>query len=146
MLGGYLAYLRKDKAAFTARTACVVDQYAQYTVVDDIKINSKLTLGEDVADLGGTLLGYLAWKNATRGQDLKPVDGFTPDQRYFIGMAQWACGYERPENKRVTAITDPHSPLEYRINGVVGNMPEFARAFSCKSGQPMARANACRVW
>src|SRR6202142_2335347 len=83
-------WTKKDSAAFEERTACVVDQYAQYTVVDNIKINSKLTLGEDVADLGGTLLAYIAWKNATHGQDLQTIDGFTPDQRFFIGMAQWS--------------------------------------------------------
>jgi endothelin-converting enzyme/putative endopeptidase len=136
----------KDAAEFKKRAACVVNQYAQYTVVDDIKINSKLTLGEDVADLGGTILAYMAWKDATRAQDLKPMGGFTPDQRFFIGMAQWACGDERPENKRLNAVTNPHSPNEYRINGVVSNMPEFGKAFSCKAGQPMVRPAACRVW
>jgi len=139
-------WTKKDADAFQQRTACVVNQYAQYTVVDDIKINSKLTEGEDVADLGGTILAYLAWKDATSGKNLKPVDGFSPDQRFFIGLAQWACGDERPESKRVTAVTDPHSPLQYRINGVVSNMPEFAKAFACKAGQPMVRAPACRVW
>ncbi len=135
-----------DAKQFEERAQCVVDQYAQYTVVDDIKINSKLTLGEDIADLGGTTLAYYAWKHATEGQELKPIDGFTPDQRFFIGMAQWACGDERPENKRANAITNPHSPDEYRINGVVSNMPQFATAFSCKVGQPMVRAKSCRVW
>ena len=115
-------------------------------VIDDIKINSKLTLGEDLADVGGTLLAYIAWKHATQWQDLKPIDGFTPDQRFFIGMAQWACGDERPENKRLKAVTDPHSPDEYRINGVVSDMPEFSKAFSCKVGQPMVRTDPCRVW
>ena len=105
-----------------------------------------VTEGEDVADLGGTILGYVAWKNATKGKDLKPVQGFSPDQRYFIGMAQWACGDERPENKRVNAITNPHSPLEYRINGVVSNMPEFQKAFSCKAGQPMVNKKVCEIW
>ena len=139
-------WTRQDADEFVKRTTCVSDQYSQYTVVDDIKINGKLTLGEDVADLGGTLLAYLAWKEATRAQDLKPIDGFTPEQRFFIGMAQWACGDERPESKRQNAITNEHSPDQYRINGVVSNMPEFGRAFSCKAGQPMVRANACRVW
>jgi putative endopeptidase len=139
-------WTRQDAAQFEKRAQCVSNQYAQYTVVDDIKINSKLTEGEDVADLGGTLLGYIAWKNATRGQTLKPIDGFTPDQRFFIGMAQWACGDERPENKRLHAMTDPHSPLEDRINGVVSNLSEFQNAFSCKIGQPMVRAQACRIW
>jgi len=139
-------WTKKDADQFMTRAACVSDQYSHYTVVDDIKINGKLTLGEDVADLGGTTLAYLAWKEATRGQDLKPIDGFTPDQRFFIGMAQWACGFERPENKRLNAITNPHSPDEYRINGVVSNMPDFAKAFSCKAGQPMVREPVCRVW
>jgi endothelin-converting enzyme/putative endopeptidase len=139
-------WTKTDGAEFIKRATCVSDQYSKYTVVDDIKINGKLTLGEDVADLGGTLLAYVAWKEATKGQELKPIDGFTPDQRFFIGMAQWACGDERPESKRLSAITNEHSPEEYRINGVVSNMPEFAKAFSCKAGQPMVRVPACRVW
>ena len=136
----------QDAAEFVKRATCVSDQYSQYTVVDDIKNNGKLTLGEDVADLGGTMLAYVAWKEATKGKDLKPVDGFTPEQRFFVGMAQWACGYERPENKRLNAMTNEHSPDEFRINGVVSDMQEFAQAFSCKSGQPMVREKACRVW
>lgn len=139
-------WTKQDAQEFEKRAKCISDQYAQYTVIDDIKINSKLTLGEDVADLGGTLLAYIAWKNATEGQELKPIDGFTPDQRFFIGMAQWACGSERDENKRVGAITDPHSPEEYRINGVVSNLPEFMRAFGCQVGQPMVREIACKIW
>jgi endothelin-converting enzyme/putative endopeptidase len=136
----------KDAAEFEQRAKCISDQYSQYTIVDDVKINGKLTLGEDVADLGGTMLAYFAWKHAAQGHDLKPADGFTPDQRFFVGMAQWACGDMRPEMKRELAITDPHSPEEYRINGVVSNMPEFTQAFSCKAGQKMVRANVCRVW
>ena len=101
-------WTKQDAAGFVKRSGCVVDQYAQYTVVDNIKINSKLTLGEDLADLGGTLLAYIAWKHATEGMNLQPVDGLTPDQRYFIGMAQWACGDERPENKRLDAATNEH--------------------------------------
>ncbi len=135
-----------DAKAFEERVSCVRNQYAQYVVVDDIHINSSLTLGEDVADLGGTFLAYLAWKHATAGQDLKPVDDLTPDQRFFVGMAQWACGEERPELKRMRAITDPHSPLEYRINGVVSNLGQFGEAFGCKVGQPMMHEHACRVW
>jgi endothelin-converting enzyme/putative endopeptidase len=139
-------WTKHDAEEFTKRTSCISDEYSQFTVVDDIKINGKLTLGEDVADLGGTLLGYIAWKSATKNEALHDIDGFTPDQRFFIGMAQWACGDERPENKRANAITNPHSPDEYRINGVVSNMPEFQKAFSCKVGQPMVRPKACKVW
>ncbi len=139
-------WTKQDGENFVSRAACVEKQYSGYTVIDDIKINSKLTLGEDVADLGGTLLAYMAWKSATENQPLHPIDGLTPDQRFFVGMAQWACGDERAESKRLHAMTDPHSPDEYRINGVVSDMPEFSKAFACKASQPMVRANACRVW
>jgi putative endopeptidase len=139
-------WTKNDAAEFQKRADCVSEQYSSYTIVDDIKINGKLTLGEDVADLGGTFLAYLAWKSATKGQDLQAIDGFTPDQRFFIGMAQWACGDERPETKRMDAITNPHSPLEYRVNGVVSNMPEFGQAFACRVGQPMVRPKPCKIW
>jgi endothelin-converting enzyme/putative endopeptidase len=133
-----------DAKAFEQRVTCVRDQYAQYIAVDDTHINSSLTLGEDVADLGGTLLAYIAWKHAA-SQSQTPIDGYTPDQRFFIGMAQWACGDERIETKRMHVITDPHSPDEFRINGVVADLPQFGTAFGCKIGQPMMRENACRV-
>jgi putative endopeptidase len=138
----------EDDKEFRQRAACVVDQYAQYTVVDDIKINSKLTLGEDVADLGGLILAYLAWQEETRGQKLEPQDGLTPEQRFFVGFAQWDCGGDRPEARRLSARVNPHSPNEYRINGVVVNMPEFAQAFSCKPGQAMYKEpeKVCRIW
>jgi endothelin-converting enzyme/putative endopeptidase len=139
-------WTKKDADEFIKRATCVSDQYSQYTVVDEVKINGKLTLGEDVADLGGLILAYNAWKAATASKKLEPIDGFTSEQRFFIGFAQWDCGDERPESKRANAITNPHSPEEFRINGVVGNMPEFAKAFSCKAGQPMVRTQACRVW
>jgi putative endopeptidase len=139
-------WTKKDGKEFEQRAKCVSDQYSQYIVVDDIKLNGKLTLGEDLADLGGTYLAYLAWKSATKTQALQPMEGLTPDQRFFVGMAQWACGAERPEIRRLNAITNPHSPLEYRVNGVVANLPEFQKAFSCKAGQPMVHANVCKVW
>jgi putative endopeptidase len=142
-------WTRKDAQEFKRRTQCVVDQYAQYTVVDDIKINSKLTLGEDVADLGGLILGWMAWKTemaSLPAQAGAQRDGFSPEQRFFIGNAQWACENDRPENLRVNALTDPHSPGKYRVNGLMVNMPEFQQAFSCKPGQPMVAAKRCRVW
>ena len=141
-------WTKQDADQFVKHANCVVDQYAQYVVVDDIHINSKLTEGEDVADLGGTILAYVAWKDATKGTTLESRDGLTPDQRFFIGFAQWACENQRPENQRVNAVTDPHSPGKYRINGVVVNMPEFGKAFGCKAGQPMVKPEdkVCRVW
>jgi endothelin-converting enzyme/putative endopeptidase len=141
-------WTKEDREKFDARTKCVEDQYAQYVVVDDIHINSALTLGEDVADLGGEILGYIAWKGATKDKELTPMDGLTPDQRFFVGFAQWACANDRPEELRVRAATDPHSPGKYRVNGVVVNMPEFSQAFSCKEGQPMVKPadKVCKVW
>jgi putative endopeptidase len=138
----------QDAKGFEERAQCVVDQYAQYLVVDDIKINSKLTLGEDIADLAGLQLAWDAWKEATANQRLQPRDGLTPEQRFFVGFAQWDCANIRDEAKRLSARTNPHSPPEYRINGVAVNMPEFAQAFSCKAGQPMVKdaAKVCRIW
>jgi putative endopeptidase len=135
-----------DAKGFEDRINCVRNQYASFVVVDDLHINSKLTSGEDVADLGGTLLAYIAWKKQTEGMDLKPADGFTPDQRFFVGMAQWACENARPENQRLQVATDPHSPGFARINGVVSNMPQFQKAFGCKVGQPMVHMPTCKVW
>jgi putative endopeptidase len=135
-----------DAKGFEDRINCIRDQYAGYTIVDNIHINSHLTSGEDVADLGGTLLGYMAWKMQTAGVTLPDKDGFTPDQRYFVGMAQWACENDRPENLRVSAVTNPHSPGWARVNGVVVNMPEFQKAFGCKVTQPMVHTPVCKVW
>lgn len=137
---------KKDTKEFNNRAQCIVDQYAQYTIVDDIKINSKLTLGEDVADLGGIILAWMAWKTEIGKTPEESRDDLSPEQRFFIGYAQWACENDRPENLRASAVTNPHSPGKYRVNGLVSNVAEFAKAFSCKPGQPMVRAKACRVW
>ena len=141
-------WTKEDREKFDARTKCVDDQYSGYVSVEDVHVNGKLTLGENVADLGGEILAYIAWKDATKDKNLQSIDGLTPEQRFFVGFAQWDCANERPEDMRVRALTDPHSPARYRINGVVVNMPEFSQAFSCKPGQPMVKAPAdlCRIW
>jgi putative endopeptidase len=138
----------KDEKAFNQRAQCLVDQYAQYTIVDDIRINSRLTLGEDLADLGGLVLALTAWKMEVATQQQMPPgrEGFTPLQRFFIGFAQWACENARPEELRINARIEAHSPGKYRVNGLVANMPEFEQAFACKPGQPMAPVKRCRVW
>jgi putative endopeptidase len=136
----------EDAKEFEKRTSCISDQYSTYTIIDDIKINGKLTLGEDVADLGGLILAYMAWQADTKGQKLEPIDGLTPQQRFFIGYGQSWCGEVRDETKRLRATIDPHSPPKYRTNGVVSNMPEFQQAFHCKPGSPMVNQNRCRVW
>lgn len=136
----------KDGLEFERRAECIAEQYSQYTIADDIKINSKLTLGEDVADAGGLILAYMAWREQTNNQKLHPIDDLTPEQRFFIGYAQAWCTNERPEMRRMRAITDQHSPPEYRVNGVVRNMLEFQEAFHCETDQPMAPEKRCRVW
>jgi len=135
-----------DRKEFEQRAKCVIDQYSGYTIIDDIKINGQLTNGEDLADLGGTLLAYLAWKADTQGEKLERLENLTPEQRFFVAYGQSWCTNERDENRRLRATVDPHSPEKYRANGVVSNLNEFRAAFDCKSGQPMVRENACRVW
>ena len=136
----------EDGKEFVKRASCISDQYSTYTIIDDIKINGKLTLGEDVADLGGLILAYMAWKDDSKGQTLEPIDGLTPDQRFFVGYGQSWCGQTRDETKRLRATVDPHSPEKYRTNGVVSNLPQFQEAFHCKAGSPMVNQNRCSVW
>jgi len=135
-----------DGKEFEKRAACISEQYSGYTIVDNIKINGKLTLGEDTADLGGLLLAHMAWKDATRDEKLEPIAGLTPEQRFFIGYGQSWCTNERDEVKRLRATTDPHSPERFRANGVVSNMPEFQEAFHCKADASMVKRDRCRVW
>ena len=141
-------WTKADAAAFEKRAQCVRDQYSSYTVVDDIKIQGALTSGEDIADLGGEILALLAWREDTHNLLLPDRDGLSAEQRFFVGFAQWACANERPQQLRVHALTDPHSPPKYRINGVVSNLPEFAQAFHCHAGQALVKpaAQQCKVW
>jgi putative endopeptidase len=113
-----------------------------------VKINGALTSGEDIADLGGELLAWMAWEEQTRAMQLEAADGLSPEQRFFVGFAQWACSNERPEMLRMKAVVDPHSPPRDRINGVVVNMPEFAQAFHCKPGQALFKPQEkmCKIW
>ncbi len=137
-----------DASAFEERADCVRKQYGSYRVIDEIFINAELTSGEDIADLGGLILAWDAWRKETAEQDLQTADELTPDQRFFVGFAQWACAAERPESLRLHAATDPHSPPKYRINGVVVNMPEFAKAFNCAADAALVKpeAEVCRIW
>jgi putative endopeptidase len=141
-------WTKQDSAEFDRRSRCVSDQFSSYIAVDDVHVNGKLTLGEDVADLGGLVLAYRAWREATANQRLAPVDGLTPDQRFFVGYAQWSCSNVRPEVERQRARTDPHSPSVYRVNGLVVNVPEFGQAFGCKAGAPMTKPaeKVCKIW
>jgi predicted metalloendopeptidase len=135
----------QDAAEFEKRTACLVDVYAGFTWKGDVRLNGKLTLGENAADGGGVRVGYGAMKDLYKNDDAK-LDGLTPEQRFFLGFAQVWCENMSAEEARNRALTDPHSPGRFRVNGTFQNFPEFQKAFSCKAGQPMTSANACRVW
>jgi endothelin-converting enzyme/putative endopeptidase len=135
-----------DGKAFEQRASCLVDQYSSYSPVEDAKLNGKLTLGENTADNGGLRIALMAYLASAAAKEARTLDGFTPEQRVFLGWGQVWCESRRPEYERLQAQTNPHSPARYRVNGVVSNMPEFQKAFSCKADAPMVRARACRVW
>jgi predicted metalloendopeptidase len=134
-----------DAKAFEERSACFVNQYSTFNPVDDVRLNGKLTLGENTADNGGLRLALMAYLAASAG-DRSTIDGFTPEQRVFLGWGQIWCENRRPEYERLQAQTNPHAPGRFRVNGVVSNMPEFQKAFSCQADAPMVRTDACRVW
>jgi endothelin-converting enzyme/putative endopeptidase len=128
-----------DGKAYDERAACVADQYSGYTVAGDTHINGRLTLGENTADNGGLRLALMAYLAGPGARNNDKVDGFTPEQRVFLGWAQIWCENARPEAERLKAATNPHSSNKYRVNGPLSNMPEFRKAFSCKADAPMVR-------
>ena len=136
----------RDKKEFNKRTKCVADEYSSFPAVDDVKVNGKLTLGENVADNGGLRIAYMALLDSFAGQEPPPIDGLTAKQRFFLGWANVWCQNRTDSLARMLATIDPHSPGTWRINGSVSNMPEFKEAFHCKPDAPMVRQNACRVW
>jgi putative endopeptidase len=136
----------EDAKRFEERAACIEKEYSSFTVAPDVHINGKLTLGENTADNGGVRVALRALHNTQEGKPQPVIDGFTPDQRFFLSFGQIWCTNERPEERLLRVQTDPHSLPEFRVNGVVQNMPEFQKAFSCKPGAPMVSANACLVW
>ena len=142
-----------DAKQFTERADCVVKEYDGFVGVDDLHVNGKLTLGENIADLGGLKLAFLAYLDRAQkdGTDLEKKAGpdyanLNPEQQFFVSFGQNWCQNNRPENLRLRIQSDPHSPEEFRANGVVRNLPEFQHAFACKSGQPMAPVNRCTIW
>jgi len=136
----------QDNTAFNERGECIVKQYGGYVAVDDVKLNGKLTEGENVADNGGLRLALMAAMASLDEKSKGSVDGYTPEQRVFMGWGQIWCENMTPQISRMLAQVDPHSPAKYRVNGTLSNMPEFQKAFGCKSNAPMVRQNACRVW
>jgi predicted metalloendopeptidase len=131
---------------FDRRSECVVTQYEGYVAVDDLRLNGRLTLGENIADLGGLKLAYAALAKSHPPQPAAAAGGFDDRQLLFLGAAQAWCGKTRPENARLRVTVDPHSPPLHRINGPLSNLPEFAEAFGCKPGDRMVRQERCEVW
>ena len=136
----------KDEAQFKEKEQCFVNEYDSFVAVDDVHVRGKLTLGENTADNGGLRIAHMALLDVLATTPQKPVEGFTDDQRFFIGWGQIWCQNVRPEMSRLLALTNEHSPGKYRVNGVVSNIPEFQKAFGCKADAAMIRKPACRVW
>jgi putative endopeptidase len=136
----------QDATEFKKRAACFVNEYSGFTAVDDVKLNGELTLGENTADNGGLRIAYMALMSVLAAHPEQNIDGFSPAQRLFLSWGQVWCQNATPEALRLQASVNPHSPGRERVNGVVQNMPEFEKAFSCKAGQPMVRQPVCRVW
>lgn len=140
----------QDGKEFEKRVSCVADEYSSFIAVDDLHLNGRLTLGENTADNGGARIALAALRRLIAedktGKLGQKIDGYTPEQRFFLGFGRIWCQKRSPELARTLVNTDPHSPGRYRVNGVVQNMPEFQQVWSCKAGQPMVAANACRVW
>jgi putative endopeptidase len=142
-------WTKEDEQRFNDRASCEVKQYDAIEAVPEVHLNGKLTLGENLADLGGLWLAWLAWleKAQTAHLDMNAkTDGYTPDQRFWIAYAQQWCTQTRPEQLRTQAQTSPHAPDEYRTNTVLQDLPEFAKSFSCKKSDKMVAPKPCRVW
>ena len=140
----------EDRKKFEQKADCEVKEYGGFTAVEGLKINGKLTLGENTADNGGLQLAYMAFLEDAKRKDIDlsapDPTGYSAFQQFFIAYGQSWCTTTRPEQLKLQVQTDPHSPEEFRVNGVVQNMKEFGEAFGCKPGQPMMPVNSCRVW
>jgi putative endopeptidase len=141
-------WLPEDSAKFVAKAQTIIDQYNAFTVLDTIHVNGELTLGENIADLGGVSIAYEAFKRTKQGKGNQKIDGLTPDQRFFLGFATIWSGDIRPEAAAQRIITDPHSPAMYRVNGTLSNLVEFYKAFDVDAGDGMFRADSSRakIW
>jgi putative endopeptidase len=143
-------WTEQDGKEFEKRVSCVADEYSSFVAVDDLKLNGRLTLGENTADNGGARIALMALEKMIAddktGKEGRKIDGYTPEQRFFLGFGRVWCEKRRPEMARASVLTDSHSPGKYRVDGVVQNMPEFQKAWGCKAGQPMVAENACHVW
>ncbi len=138
-----------DLKQFQQRGACVADQFDHYFIEEGVHHNGKLVLGESIGDLGGAKIAYMAWKKSLEGKPAPPtIDGFTPEQQFFIAWGQFRGDAIRLEQQRLMVQADPHPIAKYRVNGPLSNLPEFQKAFACKDNAPMMRAQGkrCEVW
>ena len=138
-------WTKEDAAKFKSRVQLVIDQYNKYTVLNDVHLNGALTQGENLADVGGLMIAYQAFKNTPEGKSDKKIDGFTPDQRFFLAAAQVWRNKSTDESLRASVSNNPHSPPMYRVNGPVSNMDSFYKAFDVKPGDKMYRPENERV-
>jgi endothelin-converting enzyme/putative endopeptidase len=139
-------WTEQDAKEFEKRATCIADEYSEFTVAGDVHLNGRLTLGENTADNGGVRIAYMALEDTLKGTQAPLRDGFTPEQRLFLGWAQGWCESSTEQSSKLRAQTDPHSPGRYRVDGVFANMPEFQKAYNCAPKTKMVRENACRVW
>ncbi|MBK8147318.1 MAG: M13 family metallopeptidase [Acidobacteria bacterium] len=136
-----------DRKKFEERANCVVDQFGKYEIQPNLFINGRLTLGENIGDLGGLEIAYTAFQNSLKGKPRpEKIDGFTAEQRFFLGWAQVWATKSTSEFERQQVLTDSHSHARYRVNGPTSNMTEFAQAFGCREGKKMVRKNICEIW
>ena len=136
-----------DRAKFEERANCVVQQFNGYEVQPGLNINGRLTLGENIGDLGGLAIAYSALMDSMKGKPAPAkIDGFTPEQRFFLGWAQVWAAKSTPEAERLQVLGDPHSAAKWRVNGPMSNMPEFAKAWGCKAPAKMIRDKICEIW
>jgi putative endopeptidase len=140
-------WTKEDRAAFEEKAMCVSNQFSSYEIQKGLNINGKLTLGENIADLAGLTAAYAAYQKSLEGKPRPAnIDGFTPEQRFFLGYGQVWATKSTPEFERQQVLTDPHSNARYRVNGPLSNLPQFANAYGCKQGQPMVRPDMCKIW
>jgi putative endopeptidase len=139
-------WTKEDRKNFDQRATCVQQQFDGYEVEPGLHENGKLVLGESIADLGGLAISYAAYEKSIEAKRPPSLDGFTPEQRFFLGWAQvWGANL-RPEYARLMANSNPHPISRFRVNGPLSNMELFAKAFGCKQGDAMVRENACKIW
>jgi predicted metalloendopeptidase len=139
-------WTKSDAENFAKRGECIASEFSDFVAIDDLHENGKLEEGEAIADLGGATISYRAFQKTPEAKSGKPVDGMTPDQRFYAAFAQIWEQNIRPEQARTQALSDPHPLARFRVIGTIGNVPNFAKAYQCKPDSPMVRKDVCKIW